>query len=80
MKRTLFAIFLSICLFFWSIARLHAEAGRTDDGKHIETENVKISREDRQVIQNMELLTMMEFLKDMEIMEGQMKVGEDKRK
>jgi hypothetical protein len=79
MKRTLFAIFLSVCLFFWSIARLHAEAARTNDEKHIE--KVKISREDRQVIQNMELLTMMEFLKDMEIMEGKMAAaGEDKRK
>jgi len=79
MKLTLFAIFLSISLLFWSITRVHAETTRTNDEKHIE--KVKVSKEDRQVIQNMELLKMMEFLKDMDLMEGKVKaVGEGQRK
>ena len=79
MKLTLFAIFLSLCLLFWPVTTVHAEGTRTRDEKHIE--KVKISKEDRQVIQNMELLKMMEFLKDMELMEGKVKaVRGDKRK
>ena len=79
MKLTLFAIFLSMGLLFWPIATVHAEATRTRDEKHIE--KAKVSKEDRQVIQNMELLKMMEFLKDMELMEGKVKaVRGDKRK
>lgn len=79
MKLTLLAIFLSISLLFWPITTVHAAGTRTRDKKHIE--KVKISKEDRQVIQNMELLKMMKFLKDMEIMEGKVKAdGEDKRK
>lgn len=79
MKLTLLAIFLSLSLLFWPVSPVHAEGARSRDKKHIE--KAKISKEDRQVIQNMELLKMMEFLKDMEIMEGKVKaVGEGKRK
>ncbi|MEJ2690990.1 MAG: hypothetical protein P8130_13815 [Deltaproteobacteria bacterium] len=79
MRLTLFAIFLSIGLLSWPITTVHAEATRTNNEKH--SEKVKISKEDRQVIQNMELLKKMEFLKDMELMEGKVKaVGEGKRK
>jgi hypothetical protein len=78
MKRTLSAIFLSICLLFWSTTGAHAENVRTNEEKRIE--KVKISDEDRQVIRMMELLTMMDFLKDMELMEGQKMAGTEDEK
>jgi hypothetical protein len=73
MKQTLLAVFLSTSLLLGPITGAHAENIRTNEEKRIE--KVKISEEDRQVIQLMELLTMMNFLKDMELMEGQKMAG-----
>jgi len=79
MKRTFLAIFIAISPFLWPINQLHAEeSAGTNDEEHIK--KVEISAEDRQVIQMMELLTMMDFLKDMELLEGRMKDNTEDRK
>jgi len=78
MKQVLLAIFLSISPFLCLINRVHAEESRTNTEKP--AKNVKISSEDRQVIQMMELLEKMDLLEDMELLEGQKMAGTEDQK
>jgi hypothetical protein len=73
MKRRFLAILLGISPIFWPIAGAQAGENPTNNAEK-PIENVKIGGEDQKVIQLMELLSRLDFLTDMELLEGQEKV------
>jgi hypothetical protein len=78
MRRALCAFFLAAGPLFWPTAGLHAEEHRAKEEKP--AKKVEISSEDRKVIRMMELLQRMELLKDLALLEGEIKAGSEDKK
>lgn len=78
MKQALCALFLTGCSLIWPAASLPAE--ETQPIKKEPAEKTGISSEDRQIIKRLELLELMEFLKDMELLEGEIRAVMEEKK
>lgn len=70
MRRTLCALMLAVCTLGWAMT---GEAADNDRPQPDGTEPKDIGSEDREVIRRMELLALMDLLKDMELLEGGIK-------
>jgi hypothetical protein len=78
MKLRLCALILAGFTLPWPATGLHAEEKSPAQNK--EAKNIAISKEDRQVIENMQLLALMDMLKDMDVLAGNNQaVPEDKQ-
>jgi len=68
MKPRLCALILAGFTLLWPATGVHAEEKRPAQNK--EAKNSAISKEDRQVIENLQLLALMDMLKDMDVLAG----------
>jgi hypothetical protein len=78
MKRMLYALFLAGIPLFLPAAGLYAEEGR--GAGEIPAEQDGISEEDRQVIRKIELLQLMELLKDMDLLAAETRADSEDKK
>ncbi len=78
MRRRLCTLLLAGSFLVLPVAGLHAEERQTKQEQPVK--EAEISSEDRQVIRHMELLALMDLLKDMEILEGEKKVVPEEKK
>jgi len=78
MKRMLYALFLAGIPLFLPAAGLYAEESR--GAGEIPAEQDGISEEDRQVIRKIELLQLMELLKDMDLLAAETRADSEDKK
>ena len=78
MRRRLCAAFLAACSLWGAAPGLAAEEPQPQ--KKPPAQKAAISSEDRKVIKNMELLALLDLLKDMELLEAETKAVPEEKK